>query len=817
MTRLQPTALAAVCLLGITAEPTVAQSFEDDVRPLVRESCVRCHGVRTVTPLNLVDLDDDLSDPQTFKTWEKVYERLERGEMPPAEAPRPDAASVDSALRSLGQALSAASLAARGEQRGPLRRLTRLEYAHTVSDLLGVDPEIGAELSMTLPAEADSGGFDTVAANQSMSPLHVRSYLAAADEVLDAALVTGPPPPVERYEIDYATSERLYRHSQAIALGQGMARQLDDAYVAFFDYGATFTFHSESEGVSIPYPGRYRVSVEAYRYQAETPVALKIYRGMKAGIAATLNDLIGWFDLTDDETVTVEVTPFLRPGHLIGIAPADADGDDDPALDFEDRSKGYYEVLKTYEGEGIAFKGMTIEGPLLDSWPPPSTRQLLPGVGFDQDGYVQLSKVPFDHVVDAVSAFAPRAFRRPVDDDEVMTYAALARPVLEAGRPFIEAVRVPLRAMLSAPSFLYLSGESASPRLDDIELASRLSYFLWRSHPDRQLLELSADGRLGEPAVLRDEVDRMLDDPRSRRFVDDFLGQAFRLYEMTATNPDPGLYPEFDDRLGQAMLAETQLFLSELIAEDLSTSNLIDADFTFVNRPLAEHYGLPGILGTRMRKVALPLDSPRGGLLGQASVLKITANGTNTSPIPRGNFVLTNLLGRPAPPPPAEVGALEPDTRGTTTIREQLDAHRKSPTCANCHRMIDPPGFALESFDPIGGFRSNYRLSGGQKDYGSFIVRNPYLEGPAVDPSGVTPGGESFDGFEDYKRHLLDTELDGVARHLVSQLIVFSTGADTAFADRVGVDAILSAERGDGYPVRSLIHRIVASDLFRQR
>ncbi|MBM41397.1 MAG: hypothetical protein CL483_05660 [Acidobacteria bacterium] len=817
MARFHRAGLAAVCLLGMTTAATSGQPLEDDVGPLVRESCVRCHGVRTVTPLNLVDLGYDLSDRETFRTWEKVYERLERGEMPPSTAPRPKAASVESALGALRQALSEASLVARGEQRGALRRLTRLEYANTVSDLLGVDPEIGTELSLTLPAEADSGGFDTVAANQSMSPLHVRSYLAAADEVLDVALVTGPPPPVERYEIDYATSERLYRHSQRIGLGAGMARQLDDAYVAFFDYAATYTFHSEAEGVSIPYPGRYRVSVEAYRYQAETPVALKIYRGLKAGVASTLNDLIGWFDLTDDETVTVEVMPFLRPGHLIGVAPDDADGDDDPALAFEDRSQGYREVLKTYEGEGIAFKTMTIEGPLLESWPPRSTRDLLPGVGFDHDGYVQFAKAPFEHVVDAVAAFAPRAFRRPVDVDEVMTYASLARPVLEAGRPFIEAVRVPLRAILSAPSFLYLSGESASPHLDDVELATRLSYFLWRSHPDSELSELAVDGRLQDPAVLVGQVDRLLNDPRSRRFVNDFLGQAFRLYEMTATNPDPGLYPEFDDRLGQAMVAETQLFLAELIAEDLSAANLIDADFTFVNRPLAEHYGLPGILGTEMRKVPLPADSPRGGLLSQSSVLKITANGTNTSPIPRGNFVLENLLGRPAPPPPAEVGALEPDTRGTITIREQLDAHRKSPTCANCHRVIDPPGFALESFDPIGGFRTSYRISGGQKEFGSFIIRNPYLEGPSVDSSGVTPDGMSFSGFVDYKQHLLDRELDAVARHLVSQLIVFSTGADTAFADRVWIDAIVDAEREAGYPVRSLIHRIVASDLFRQR
>jgi len=804
-------------LVLLTSGTAAAQTFEDDLRPLVRDACVHCHGVRTVTPLNLVDLGYNLADHETFNTWERVYERLWRGEMPPASAPQPERGAMENALGSLKRALTDASLSARGGQRVHLRRLTRLEYGYTISDLLGVDQEIGAELSLELPAEADSGGFDTVAITQSMSPLHVRSYLAAADRVLDAALLTGPPPPVERYEIDYATSERLYRHSQALALGQGAARQLDDAYVAFFDFAATYTFNSESEGVAIPYPGRYRVSVEAYPYQAETPVALKVYRGVKAGIAASLNDLIGWFDLEGDETVTVELTPFLRPGNLIGVMPADTDGDDDPSLAFEDRSQGYREVLKTYKGEGIAFKSMTIEGPLLGAWPPDSTRRLLPGVEFDEDGEVRLTKQPYAHVVDAVTAFAPRAFRRPLSDDEITTYASLAHPVLEEGRPFIEAVRVPLRAILSAPSFLYLSGDSAAATLDDVELASRLSYFLWRSMPDADLLTLAGKGRLSDPAVLTSQVNRLLDDPRSRRFVDDLLGQGFRLYEMTSTNPDPGLYPEYDDRLGQAMAAETQLFLAELIAQNLSASNLLDADFTFLNRPLAEHYGVPEVAGNEMRKVTLPADSPRGGLLTQASIHKITANGTTTSPIPRGNFVLTNLLGRPASPPPADVGALEPDIRGTTTIREQLDAHRQSPVCANCHRAIDPPGFALESFDPIGGFRTNYRLSGGQLEFGSWVIQSPYLEGAPVDASGITSDGEPFTGIDDYKRLLLDSELDQVARHLASQLLVLSTGAEVEFADRDTVEAIVEAGRPAGHPVRSMIHQVVESDLFKMR
>jgi hypothetical protein len=815
-------ALGLTVLVVLAPGLAPAQSFEDDLRPLVRASCVRCHGARTVTSLNLERLGFDLTDRETFRTWEKVYERVDRGEMPPASMPRPDQAVVNTALGSLKRALVDANLAARHDQRTPLRRLTRLEYGHTVSDLLHIDAAIGSELAQGLPAEADSGGFDTVAANQSMSPLHVQSYLEAADRALDAAIVSGPPPPTEPYFIDYAKSQFLYGISQARALGLGSIKQLDDAYVAFFDFTSTYTFTSLREGFGVPYPGRYRVSVEAYPYQADTPVGLMVYKGRLSGVAASLDEMIGSFEFVGDTPKTVEMTPFMRPGELIGVAPADLDlpeGTHRGMFQPADPAVGYFDILKDFPGEGLALKSMTIEGPLLDAWPPPSTRELLRGVEFGEDGEIRLTKAPYAHVEEIVAAFAPRAFRRPVSADELEAFAGLARPLLADGRPFVEALRVPLRAILSAPQFLYHAGEPGA--LDDFGLATRLSYFLWRSMPDAGLLDLAGSGRLSDPAVLTAQVDRMLDDPKRARFVEDFTGQAFRLYELKATTPDPGLYPEYEDRLGQAMAQETQLFFGELVAENLGVGSLIDADFTFLNRRLADHYGLPGLEGQQMRKVPLPADSPRGGLLTQASIHKITSNGTTTSPIPRGNFVLANLLGRPAPPPPAAVDIPEPDTRGTTTIREQLDAHRASPVCANCHRTIDPPGFAMESFDPIGGFRTKYRVSQGEmttkvgdQDY---AFPAPYAEGAPVDASGITPDGDPFTSITEYKRLLLEVELDQVARHLTSQLLVFSTGAEVEFADRDTVDGIVEKGRRDGHPVRTMIHAIVQSDLFRQR
>ena len=773
-------------------------------------------SARTVTPLDIGSLGYDLTDRDTFRAWERIYERVEQGEMPPAAARRPDPAVVETALGSLKRALVEANLAARNGPRTPLRRLTRLEYAYTIADLLHVDEAVGLDLSRTLPAEADSGGFDTVATNQSMSPLHVRAYLAAADRALDAAIRTGPRPAPVEHTIEYVNSQYLPFIENAEALGLGIVKKVDDAFVAFFDFGSTYTFHSGTEGFVAAAPGRYRVTVDAYPYQAETPVTVTVYRGKMAGVAASLDELIGVFDL--EAPRTMELTPYLRPGDLIGLSVADLDVPQGgfPQPVGGDPSKGYG-GMQDYPGEGIAFRSLTIEGPLPESdvRPPASTRQLLAGVEFDDAGEIVLTRTPYEHVLDVVAEFAPRAFRRPLAPGELEAYASLAAPLLVDGRPFLEAVRVPLRAILSAPAFLFQAGDTGM--LDDFALASRLSYFLWRSMPDGELLAAARAGRLSAPEALAAQVDRMLDDSRSTRFVRDFAGQAFRLYELRATSPDAGLYPEYDDRLGQAMAQETELFLAELIAEDRGVDHLIDADFTFVNRRLAQHYGLPGVAGQQMRRVTLPADSPRGGLLTQASVLKVTANGTTTSPVPRGNFVLANLLGQPPAPPPPGIEGLEPDTRGTTTIRDLLTAHRANPVCASCHRRIDPPGFALESFDPIGGFRMKYRATGGETTFGDFSVPLPYVDGPAVDASGVTPAGEAFAGIEDYKRLMLQNDVEQVARHLASQLLVYATGAEIEFADRDTVEQVVARTGDDGYPIRTMIHEVVQSDLFRSR
>jgi len=346
-----------------------------------------------------------------------------------------------------------------------------------------------------------------------------------------------------------------------------------------------------------------------------------------------------------------------------------------------------------------------------------------------------------------------------------------------------------------------------------------LSYFLWRSPPDEEMLQLASDGKLSDIKTLDAQVSRMLSDGRSQRFINEFLDQWLDLEMIDATTPDMYLYPEYDDVLRRAMLAETRLLFRHLIDEDLSIANLIDSDFTYLNRKLAEHYGIPNVEGEEIRKVMLPPRSVRGGILTHASIAKVTANGTVTTPVKRGSFILTNLLGLPPNPPPPGAGFIEPDTRGATTIRETLAKHQTAEACAVCHRRIDPPGFALECFDPVGTFRTRYRKSKGVKrtaDAGLRFLHKDYEPGRQVDCSGQTEDGITFTDIRDFKQYLM-TSKEQVGRHLVSLLITFATGAEIQFADRQEVETILHRHEAENYPLRRLIHEVVRSQMFHCR
>jgi hypothetical protein len=419
---------------------------------------------------------------------------------------------------------------------------------------------------------------------------------------------------------------------------------------------------------------------------------------------------------------------------------------------------------------------------------------------------------------------ASRAFRRDVEAAEVEPYLALAQQALDEGGSFEQALRRGLKGILCAPEFLFLEeglkSDDGHPTIDDFALASRLSYFVWRSLPDEKLLALAKRGALREPDVLRAELQRMLSDPKAERMIASFTGQWLRLDDIDFTVPNENLYPEYNELLRHSMLEETRAFFRELLQRDLSVQNFIDSDFLTINEPLAEFYGIEGVAGLHIRRVDRPASSFRGGVLTQASVLKVSADGTRTSPVLRGAWILKHLYGTPAPPPPPTVTAVEPDIRGATTIREQLALHRAHDSCNRCHRRIDPPGFALESFDVIGGERSWYRTLG----HGKAVqrLRHPenkqamvlYRQGLDVDASGTMPDGQAFADIREYKRLLLQDDT-AMLRALTRLLLSYALGRELGFADRPEVEQIVTRVKAGNSGLRSLLHEVVQSKLFR--
>jgi len=789
-----------------------ASTYATDLDALIESSCMACHAADTETSLDFTTLQKDFENEDSFRKWVHVFDRVTRGEMPPSEAAQPSNAVRAKALSFLERELKQANQRLQKTSgRVPTRRLSRLEYEHTLHDLLG----IGGDLARHLPPENESAAFDVVAATQEMSSVHVRGLLMAADLALDEAIQLGVKPRMREREIDYFHSRYIQMWvDRPVRRGGGTVFKTDRDVVTF--RGENFVFRSDNSGFRPPVAGRYRITVNAAAYQPRSSITVSLKRqNDKQGQSG----LFAAWDLVGSDYREVSTTTYLRTDDYIYVSADELE----PALN----GKVIYNAksASTFGGEGVKIRRVAVAGPLETSWPPQRTRKLLPGVEWKairgkRRGRVYepvLHEAPLEHVRAIVAAFATKAWRRKVSDREVDALVALAKPSLAAKRDFVDSVRIPLRAILVSPELLFQTGQ-AGP-LDDRAVASRLSYFLWRSLPDKELMQLAAQGRLSDHDTLVEQVDRMLADPKRNRFVHEFLGQWLELDRIDATTPDTFLYPEYDDVLRRAMLAETREFYGHLIDRDLSVSNLVDSDFTFLNRRLAEHYGIDGVVGESMRKVKLDRASVRGGVLTQASIAKVTANGTVTTPVKRGNFVLTNLLGLPPKLPPPGVGAIEPDTRGATTIRETLEKHKSVETCAVCHRTIDPPGFAMECFDPVGNFRKRYRNSKGVKrevNAGLRFLHKDYKLGRPVDMSGVTADGVAFAGIRAYKNHLRKSK-EQIARNLLFKLIAFSTGAEVQFADREDVERILQATQDDDYPLRSLIHHVVTSRLFRNR
>lgn len=810
--------LSAFALVGAQAH---GSEFAREALPFLKQHCIECHDADTKKGgLDLEALKPDFAEPQIFAKWERVFDKIERGEMPPKKKPRPTEAEQKPAMAALRACLHEASAARQAhEGRVVFRRLNRVEYENTIHDLLAID----TPLKETLPEDASAQGFDNIGAALDTSSVLMERYLEAADMAIDAAIAAGPQPVAvkKRYELLNQIDANHQLNSLTIL-------RLADGLVMF---GSHYMPTAIKE-FSAPAPGRYHVRLSACAYQSQTPMVMAVTAGdLIAGRGE--KHTVDYYYVSPGAPQVFEFTDTLHRGDTFKAAPDRLEAGEGDA-----RRAG----SANYKGPGLAVQWMEIEGPLSFEWPPESRRRLfgdLPLVPADATSEKNLvraeaepskaryllsqikwaikSEQPGADAECLLRSFATRAFRRPVTNEELAPLLAMVNDHLKAGETFDEALRVGFKGVLTAPEFLFLRCQPG--RLDGYALASRLSYFLWSAPPDEELLALAAKGTLTQPAVLRAQTERLLKSPKAATFTHNFLGQWLDLRLMDFTTPDKKLYPEYDELLSRGMVSETYGFFQELLTNDSSVRHFIDSDFSILNQRMAEHYGIGGVTGMEFRKVALPASAHRGGVMTQASVLKVTANGTTTSPVLRGKWIMDRILGIPPDPPPKSVPAIEPDIRGARTIREQLDAHRHEETCATCHSKIDPPGFALENFDVIGGWRERYRIlppQGTRTDKMRLHVADRDLDialGGKVDASSALPDGTAFADVTEFKKLLLRDPTQ-IARCVTAKLLTYATGAPIQFADRAVIDAILSRTRAKDYGLRSIVHEVVQSPAF---
>jgi hypothetical protein len=787
------------CLLGLIASLGMlpASGAESTVPPavsqFVKTHCADCHqGPDAEAGFDLTALSTNLSDPNVQRRWVRIFDRVHDGEMPPPAAGKLPEQSAQTFLKSSGDWLRNHQRAQQAELGRVLgRRLTKRELERSLQSLLGID----IPLADQLPDEPrPPGAFTTMASGQSMSHFQLERHLAVVDVALD-----------EAYRRAFSQSDRYDRQFDA----QGVARtdtrrrnrepEMRDGLAVIWSSG--LIFYGRIPATTAPEDGWYRFTVTASGLKP--PTTGGVWCTVRSGLCVSSAPLLSWvgsFEATPEpQTWTFEA--WLPRRHMLEIRPGDIT-----------LKRGRFDGGQVGVGEGepqnvpgVAFHGLTMErihrGPDDDT-----IRQMLFGKLVQQDDsrrepYRLASASPHEDADRLIAAFARRAFRRPQSADEVAPYQQMVRTALDDGQDLAAALRVGYRSILCSPRFLYLT-ENPGP-LDDHAIAARLSYFLTGNTPDEPLSQLADAGRLRNSDVLRGEVQRLLAGQGGRRFIEDFAAEWLDLDQIDFTEPDGKLFPDFDSIVQNGMLNETRTFLERMLGENRSVTQLITSDDTFLHSRLARFYGIDGVTGDELRPVSLQPEHRRGGVLTQGAILKVTANGSNTSPVVRGVWISERLLGDMIPPPPDNVPAIEPDIRGTTTIREMLEKHRSQEACASCHVKIDPPGFALENFDPAGRWRERYvHLINGRRETGA-----------KIDASYSLRDGREFRNIDDF-RQLIVADPRRLAHNVTEKLLVYGTGAPISFADREEVEKIAVASADDNYGFRTLVERVVLSPLF---
>lgn len=820
-------------LLVILCGLPVSAALSQDAPPQIARSCVECHDQDTAKGgLDLTALSYELGDPAIRDRWVRIHDRVEKGEMPPTAA---DLAPDQRALlvKSLAAALHAADHAdvvAHG--RGPLRRLNRDEYEQNLRDVLQL-PQL--DIRDMLPEDREGHHFNKTSATLDMSRVQLTAYLDAAEAALRAAMVReDKPPPVVKFravgtrlftdETTFGGREAMFfaRNHEALPLKRKeeepqkktlTAPVLEEEIELALFRSAHWPYYGYPRGFVAKLPGSYKVRFSARAVLQQpglrlTPAAQSVpmtFRARKPSgpdVSGDVRATGGILDIQPEAGVH-ETTITLREREtfeysLLGLP-----------VPLARNVKGgppSYRYPPFPEGgqPGVAFQWLEVEGPLPpETWPPASHRVLFgdtPGLA---------SKV-------LLRRFASLAARAPVAEESLQKFDRLIQERLQQKAPFAEAMLAGYKAFLCSGHFLYLREPGGAE--DHFAIASRLSHFLANTRPDAALSALAKSGRLRDAATLRRETERLITGPGFERFVHSFTDYWLNLRHLRRDDPDIRLHPEyrFDDYLVESMEMETRAFFTAMIRDNLPASVLVDADFIFANDRLARHYQLSPLKGSAMRKVVLPKDSPLGGLLTQAAILKVTTNGTTTSPVVRGAWVMDRLMGEPPPPPPPSVPAVEPDIRGAKTIRDLLALHTKSKSCAACHARFDPVGLALENFDILGGWRTRYRgLEEGERITGIDRAGHDfaYTLAANVDASGRLLDGRAFQNIRDLKT-LLAAHPRQLARNLLRQFTLYATGTPVRFSDRPEIERLLDACAADGYRVKDLLLALVQSQIF---
>jgi mono/diheme cytochrome c family protein len=788
-------AFTYVCIFVLSAAQTFARAQAGAPRAVLDQYCVTCHNEKLKTAGLLLDKADVVHPGNARETWEKVLRKLRSGEMPPPGARRPDGATYASVIAFLENSLDEAAAANPNPGRVAVHRLNRTEYTNAIRDLLGLQIDAKTFLSAD---EADQEGFDNIASILSVSPVLLESYLSAARTI--SRLAVGDPtinPVADVFKVptalvqDERVSEDLpfgshggtsiryhFRLDGEYEIKVLLKRQL---YQYIQGMGEPHQIDIRLDGVLLR-----RVEVGGKNFKMTMPES---FAGNTQGDPAFEE-----YMHTADDDLEVRV-PVKAGTHSVGVSFVRRFWQPEGVL--QPQQRGFARTTnELYHGSpGVAT--VSIAGPfrtigMTDN--APSRRRIFicrPAASSPEE--VCAKRI--------LSTLARRAYRRPVTEPEIQTLLDFYKEGRSEGS-FDAGVQRGLERILASPSFLFRIERQPSNaiagsvfKLSDIDLASRLSFFLWSSIPDDELLNIATAGKLHEPAVLEKQVRRMLADSRSRSLVDNFVGQWLQIGKLSATVPDPDAFPDFDENLRESMRQETEEFVAHQLAEDRSVVDLLTANHSFVNERLAKFYGIPNIYGNHFRRVTFE-DGVRGGLLGQASVLTVTSYPNRTSVVLRGKWLLANILGAPPAPPPADVPSLKEAGQDgqPRSLRERMEKHRSNAACAACHQRMDPLGFALENFDGLGKWRTS-------------------ADGENVNAAASLPDGTTFDGITGLRDFVVKHK-DDYVRALAEKLLGYGVGRGIEYFDMSAIRKITRQSAAVDYRWSSLILGVVRSTPF---